>query len=87
VRTARRSIGKLSGQQPKTTAAPVDNDPFIDAGMAVRFTIRRFLLVTAAIAYALAAYLVFVREAAYVRDENAIIVKPIPNAPDQSQGR
>jgi hypothetical protein len=38
VRTARRSIGKLSGQQPKTIATPVDNDHFIDAGMRSRST-------------------------------------------------
>ena len=35
MRTARRSIGQLSGQQLKSTAKPVDNDHFIDAGMDV----------------------------------------------------
>ena len=83
MRTARRSIGQLSGQQLKSTASPVDNDHFIDAGMmpadvlvevaiavfagmfgAVllrwvipqRFTVRRLLLVTAAVAVFIAAY-------------------------------
>ena len=38
MRTARRSIGQLSGQQPKTTASPVDNDHFIDG----RHGVERF---------------------------------------------
>jgi len=51
------------------------------AGMAVRFTVRRLLVLTAAVAFAIAFYLEAVRWRSYDRDETVFTVTPLPRAP------
>jgi hypothetical protein len=49
--------------------------------MAVRFTVRRLLVLTPALAFAIAFYREAVRWRSYDRDETVFTVTPLPQAP------